>query len=54
MNGVGGYTLRATVTDNGEPGVNRDTFGPELWDGVLNPAVSFVPMVIIAGNLQTH
>ena len=54
VNGVGSYTLRATVTDNGEPGVNRDTFGLELSGGTLNPPISFAPVVITAGNLQTH
>lgn len=54
VNGVAGYTLQLTVTDNGTPGVNRDTFGLQVSGGGLAPSISFVPAAITAGNIQTH
>jgi sugar lactone lactonase YvrE len=33
VNGVAGYTLQLTVTDNGTPGINRDTLGLQVIGG---------------------
>jgi YVTN family beta-propeller protein len=53
VNGVGGYTLRATITDNGSPGVNRDLFGLEM-SGNPDAGVAFPPVAIADGNIQLH
>jgi hypothetical protein len=55
VNGVGAYTFRATVTDNGEPGLN-DTFGMSVIDQKNNllPDLSFSPLKLTAGNIQAH
>jgi hypothetical protein len=54
VNGTGGYSLQAVVTDNGEPGINRDLFGLQLTGGTLSPPISFAPALITSGNIQTH
>jgi hypothetical protein len=54
VDGVSGYQLKLTVMDNGEPGVNHDTFGLELSGGTLSPPISFAPVTITSGNLLTH
>jgi sugar lactone lactonase YvrE len=54
VNGVAGYTLQLNVTDNGTPGINGDRFGLQLSGGTLNPPISFAPVTITAGNIQTH
>jgi YVTN family beta-propeller protein len=53
VNDVGGYTFRATITDNGSPGVNRDLFGLEL-SGSPDRGVTFTPVAITEGNIQLH
>ena len=50
VNGAGSYSLQATVTDNGEPGVNHDLFGLKL----TGAAISFEPAAITAGNIKMH
>jgi hypothetical protein len=47
VNGVGGYTIQAVVTDNGEPGIGYDLFGLQAL-----PVVAFAPMPIAGGNIQ--
>jgi hypothetical protein len=54
VNGAAGYTLQLNMTDNGEPGIRRDTFGLQLSGGTLTPPISFAPAAITAGNIQTH
>jgi hypothetical protein len=54
VSGMPGYTLQLNVTDNGSPGINRDTFGLQVSGGALNPSISFAPSAITAGNIQTH
>jgi uncharacterized repeat protein (TIGR02543 family) len=54
VNGAGGYAVQVIVTDNGTPGINRDLFGIQLTGGTLNPPISFTPVAITGGNIQTH
>jgi len=54
VNGAAGYTMQLSVTDNGSPGINRDTFGLQVTGGALNPPISFGPSAITAGNIQMH
>lgn len=54
INGTGNFGFQLTVTDNGEPGINRDVFGLKLSGTSLNPPINFDPAVIAAGNIQTH
>lgn len=53
VNGVAGYTFQATVTDNGDPGVNRDLLGLQV-NGGPDPGVTFGATAITSGNLQLH
>ena len=53
LNGVGNYTVRATVIDNGEPGTN-DRFGL-LTTSPANATVTdltFSPVILNSGNIQ--
>ena len=54
VNGVAGYMLQLNVTDNGTPGINRDTLGLQVSGRTLTPPISFAPAAITAGNIQTH
>jgi hypothetical protein len=48
INGISGYTFVVTVTDNGEPGRGRDTFGIRLSNGYA------ASEVLAGGNIQLH
>jgi hypothetical protein len=54
LNGTGSYGLQATITDNGEPGVNHDLLGLKLSGATLAPPITFDPAAITAGNIQIH
>jgi subtilisin-like proprotein convertase family protein len=53
INGVGNYTFRATVVDNGEPGSN-DRFGLRVTTsgGAVVPGLTFDPITLSGGNIQ--
>jgi len=53
LNGVGNYTFRATVVDNGEPGRN-DQFGLRVTapGGAIIPGLTFDPITLSGGNIQ--
>jgi hypothetical protein len=53
INGVGNYTFRATVVDNGEPGSN-DQFGLRVTapGGAVVPGLTFDPIILSGGNIQ--
>src|SRR5262249_46217254 len=53
LNGVGNYTFRVTVVDNGEPG-SRDQLGLQVKapGGAIVPALSFDPISLSGGNIQ--
>ena len=53
LNGVGNYTFRAIVVDNGEPGTN-DEFGLQVKDpnGVIVANLTFSPVTLSGGNIQ--
>jgi subtilisin-like proprotein convertase family protein len=53
INGVGNYTFRATVVDNGEPGSN-DQFGLRVTTsgGAVVPGLTFDPITLSGGNIQ--
>jgi hypothetical protein len=50
LNGSGGYSFRATVTDNGEPGFS-DQFGLQVTTP-NTPALTFAPVTMTGGNIQ--
>jgi len=53
LNGVGNYTFRATVIDNGEPGTS-DQFGLQVKDpsGATVANLTFSPITLSGGNIQ--
>ncbi len=53
LNGVGNYSFRATVVDNGEPGIN-DQFGLQLTSpgGSAVSDLTFLPITLTGGNIQ--
>jgi len=53
LNGVGNYTFRATVVDNGEPG-SSDQFGLRVTapSGAIIPGLTFDPITLSGGNIQ--
>ena len=53
VNGVGNHGVQATVTDNGEPGVN-DQFGLQvvLPNGTIRADLTSAPTLIYSGNIQ--
>ena len=53
LNGVGNYSFRTTVVDNGEPG-SADSFGLQVKDpgGVLVADLTFTTMTLAGGNIQ--
>ena len=54
LNGVGNYTWRATVVDNGEPGTGKDQFGLQVTNPskVLVTNLTFAPATLTGGNIQ--
>ncbi len=53
INGMGNYTFRATVVDNGEPG-RDDQFGLRVTapGGAVVPGLTFDPITLSGGNIQ--
>lgn len=53
LNGVGNYTFRATIVDNGEPG-SSDLFGLQVNDPAGAPVgdLTFAPTTLTGGNVQ--
>jgi hypothetical protein len=54
LNGTGNYLIYASVTDNGEPGINNDLFGMEVQNPNTTdvPDLTFPRLVITGGNIQ--
>lgn len=48
INGEGGFTYTVTVSDNGEPGKDKDTFSIEISNGYRASGV------LAGGNIQLH
>jgi hypothetical protein len=54
VNGAGNYMLRATVVDNGEPGINNGQFGLQITSPDGSIYLSFPLTTISGGNIQIH